>query len=589
MGWNIVSVYRRLLELETGAVIKDWGGKIPIALAFPNSYHLGMSNLGFQAVYGLLNDLRDVVCERFFLPEPALAAEYARTGTRLLSVESQRPLSDFELAAFSISHENDYPSVLRILRMSGLEVRRPDRTEVDPPILIGGVTARSNPEPLADFIDLALLGDGEVILPLFLRAWREIRSGPLPKTDRMLHLARTAPGAYSPAHYETALAPEGRLMHFPREGSDAPERVRVVRADRLPDPALATRILTPKTEFAGVRLVEIGRGCPRGCRFCLAGYVYRPPRFASVDAVMKALGPAGEKERVGLVSPAAADHPQLEEMVKQLTAMGRQVTVSSLHLESLTPNLVEALALGKMKSVALAPEAGGQRLRAVVNKGLTEKKIIEGVELLAAAGVKRLKLYYMLGLPTEERDDVRAIVELTMKIRGRIMEQAASRRLMPEITLTLSSFVPKPHTPFQAWAMQDARELKNRAREVRNGLAGVKGLKVHFDQPRWSYIQTVLSRGDRRAGELVDALDLFSGDTSRAFKELSFDPEIFIRDQGEGPWPWSFIDHGVKDDYLAGELVKAGEGRFTKPCRPAQCRSCGVCSDRAQSPDQDPT
>ena len=261
-----------------------------IALAFPNTYHVGMSNLGFQSVYGILNQYSDVLCERVFLPEGRLAAEYARTRTPLLSLESQRPVKDFEILSFSLSHENDYPSVVGMMEMAGMKARQADREDDAPIVIAGGVTMRTNPEPLADFLDLILIGDGEALLPRFIQAWREIRSYPLPKTDRILHLARNVPGAYAPALYEAAPIGWGRLAASKPLHPDLPVRVKAARADQLPSPALTNPVLTPDTEFANTRLVEIGRGCGHGCRFCLAGFVYRPPRFASKDSILKALG-----------------------------------------------------------------------------------------------------------------------------------------------------------------------------------------------------------------------------------------------------------------------------------------------------------
>jgi radical SAM superfamily enzyme YgiQ (UPF0313 family) len=580
MSWNIVAEHRRLLSLETGTVVKDWGGKIPVALAFANNYHTGMSNLGFQSVYGLFNAHGDVVCERFFLPDRTWQNEYTRTGTPLLSLENQRPLTDFELVAFSLSHENDYPGLLRMLNMGGIPGRRQHRREHDPLIMAGGVAVRTNPEPLAELMDLFLLGDGEIIVPSLLRAWREIRSTPLPKPDRILHLARTAPGAYAPAYYEAALDHEGRLKSFGPTRSDLPARIKVARIDKLPSPALASQILTPGTEFSETRLVEIGRGCSRGCRFCLAGFAYRPPRVAALADILEALGPpATPGERVGLVSPAVADHPRLEELIRILIAQDRQVTVSSLRVESLTPSLVEALALGKMKSAAVAPEAGTERLRRYINKGLSEEQILSGVRLLAEAGVRRLKLYYMLGLPTETMDDLLGLAALTIRIKECLMTSTSGKSLAPEITLSLSSFVPKAGTPFQTEPMASIKELKSKVRIVKTALRGQKGLRIHFDAPKWAYLQTFFSRADRRAASLIEALDELDGDFSAALKKLDFDPDQFVTrpmDQ-DALLPWDLVDHGLDPDYLIKEKSRADQGRITPPCRPQTCRLCGLC------------
>jgi len=581
MSWKIVAALREILALERGAIVKDWGGKTPVALAFANTYHAGMSNLGFQAVYGLFNAESDVVCERVFLPDRGLADEYARSGSPLLSLESQRPLTEFEIIAFSLSHENDYPGLVRLLRLARIPARRQDRRESHPLIMAGGVTMRLNPEPLADFLDLVLIGDGEIIVPSLLRTWREVRSKlPLPKKERLLHLARNVPGAYAPAYYEAALDREGRLISFQPTRTDLSAVLSPARVRTLPHPALTSQILTPQTEFARTRLVEIGRGCPRGCRFCLAGFVYRPPRFQTVEAVIEALGPPGpQPERVGLVSPAVADHPQLEEIIRRLTDQGRQITVSSLRVESLTPTLAQALTAGRLKSAAVAPEAGSERLRTFINKDLTPEQIFEGVRLLAEADIRKIKLYFMIGLPTETRADVEAVVDLVKKIKDRLKRSFKGRRLLPELTLSVAGFTPKPFTPFQRMPMLETREMKLRAKILQKQLRGLQGVRVHFDVPKWAYLQTLLSRGDRRVALMLEALDRLDGNLTKAFREVPFNPDFFVtRSLDRDPLlPWSFIDHGFSPGFFDQEMDRAASGRITPPCQPETCRLCGVC------------
>ncbi|MEW5725794.1 MAG: radical SAM protein, partial [Thermodesulfobacteriota bacterium] len=374
------------------------------------------------------------------------------------------------------------------------------------------------------------------------------------------------------------LWPEGRLESFLPLKEGLPEKIKPARAEVLPRPALATTVLTPKTEFAQTRLVEIGRGCPHGCRFCLAGFVYRPPRTAAREAVFEALGPpAREGERVGLVSPAAADHPELEEIVRTLTAQGRQVTVSSLRVQALTPSLVEALALGRLQSVALAPEASSQRLRDAINKNLTEARMLEGVGLLGQAGLRRLKLYFMIGLPLEEDDDLRAAADLVQKIRARFTGRTGLRRRAPEITVSVSSFVPKPHTPFQAAPSARPRELKRRLGLFSRGLTG-HGVKVNFDPPRLSYFQTLFSRGDRRLAGVIEALADGLG-PAQALARAPYDPDDLVHRAlaEDRARPWDFIDHGLSPGFLEKEAKRASAGRSTPPCRPETCRLCGVC------------
>jgi radical SAM superfamily enzyme YgiQ (UPF0313 family) len=579
MSWSVVSLLRRILANEEGAYFKDPGGRISVALAFPNTYHVGMSNLGFQAVYGLLNQQSDVLCERVFLPERRLAEEYVRTRTPLLSLESQRPVKDFEIVSFSLSHENDYPSVVGLLDMADIPVRQADRGDNGPIVIAGGVTTRTNPEPLADFLDLILIGDGEVLLPSFIQAWREIRSYPLPKTDRILHLARNVPGAYAPALYEAAPIGGGRLAASKPLHPDLPVRVKAARADKLPSPALTNPILTPDTEFANTRLVEIGRGCGHGCRFCLAGYVYRPPRFASKESIFKALGiPERPNQKVGLISPAVADHPDLDDIVETLIDQGRQVSVSSLRLEAITPRSARALAAGKLQGAAVAPEAGSERLRRIINKNLSQEQILDGATLLSEAGFKKLKLYFMIGLPEETDDDIDALVDLALSIQDR-SRKAVSRKKGPTLSLTLSNFVPKPHTPFETAPMASAEVLRNRARSVRDRLRHT--MRVQFDPPKWAYLQTAFSRGGREMGGLISALHRTGGSLPRALKQINFNPDYSVlrsMDQ-DRVFPWSIVDHGFDNGYLAREMQRAVQQKVTPPCRPDKCRTCGVCAD----------
>ncbi|MBW2622454.1 MAG: radical SAM protein, partial [Deltaproteobacteria bacterium] len=512
-------------------------------------------------------------------PDRELAEEYERSGTRLLSLETQRPMTDFELAAFSLSFENDYLNVLKILSLAGIPWRREER-EDGPLILAGGVAARLNPEPLSDFLDLFLLGDGERLIPDLLRAWRETRLEPLPKSERLLHLARSMTGAYAPAFYEAALDPRGRLVSFTPVREGVPEKVATVRISELGHPVLTTQVMTPDTEFSSTRLVEISRGCGRGCRFCLTGFEYRPPRTASSDRILAALdsyGPA--PERVGLVSPAVGDHPEIHTIVKALVDQKREVSVSSLRIDASTEELIETLVQGGLRSAAIAPEAGSERLRQFINKQLTEEQILDGVQLLGECGLKRIKLYFMIGLPTETRDDVRAIGDLVKKIKDRLARSFKGKRLLPELTLTVASFVPKPCTPFQTEPMAEVKELKARAKFLRSSLRGTRGVRVHFDVPKWAYLQAILSLGDRRVGRLIEALVKKNGNLAQALKEVSFNPDFFVtRHRSEDEmFPWDFIDRGMDPEYFKKEAERARSGRISPVCDPDSCRLCGLC------------
>lgn len=577
MNWKIKNAHRRILAGESGATIKDWGAKIPVALVFPASYRAGMSNLGLQSVYELFNQESDVVCERFFLPDRGLMAEYERTGGQLLSLESSAELKRFEIVAFSVSFENDYPAVVRLLRMGRLAPRWVNRGEADSLVIGGGVALRSNPEPLAEFFDLVLLGDGEVLIPPFLEAWREAREGSLPKEARLLRLARD-PGVYYPRGYQPGYGPDGGLVSFAPREEGLPARVVTQRAGRLENPPVSV-ITTKNTEFADTRLVEIGRGCGRGCRFCLAGFEYRPPRPAALKDILARLGADGM--RVGLVSPAVLDHPGIEELLVQLARQGREITVSSLRAESLTPAVMSLLARAGLRSAAIAPEAGSQRLRDIINKDLCEPQILEAAAFLAEQGLKKLKLYFMIGLPGEKDEDLDALSDLAIRIHAHLLARLKNKKLMPELTLTISSFVPKPGTPFETEPFAGVAALKAKARRLKAALAGIPGLRAHFDAPKGAYLQAVFSRGDRRLAPLIEALAEPGGELGRAKEAAGLDLDGFALGRfakGELT-PWAFIDRGMRPGYLERQRKLARQGRTSPPCPSSGCAVCGVCAE----------
>lgn len=577
MSRKINDYHRKILSMETGTVVKDWGGKIPIALVYANTYGVGMSNLGFQAIYRMLNQYSDVVCERFFLPDPKLLKEYERTGTRLTSMESGRSLDCFDLAAFSLSFENDYINVVRLLKLAGIPWRQSARGESDPIFLAGGVAVRLNPEPLADFIDFFLIGDGEKLIPDMLQAWRETLNTPLVKKERLLHLARSMSGFYAPEFYEPRYDNQGRLFSFSPAVDGIPEKVVSVKIKELPVPALSSKILTPNTEFKDTRLIELGRGCGRGCRFCLAGHEYRPPRLASLKAIYSAAEEEGTK-RVGLVSPAVMDHPEITTILKHLYDLKLGVTVSSIRAETLTPELVELLIKGGLRSGAIAPETGSERLRGYINKNLTDDQILDAVIMLAQGGLKRIKLYFMIGLPSETLDDVKAIGELTRKIKDRLKNNFRKKGLIPELILTVASFVPKPGTPFETFPMEEVSNLKKKAKLIRTELKNIKGVRVHFDAPKMAWLQAVLARGDRRISGFIEDLALGKS-ISQARKESSVNLDEIVSSlkSGEVMLPWDFIDRGFADDYLNKEGHRALKSLASPDCDVGSCVRCGVC------------
>ena len=575
MSWQQKRRLKQWLEDETGTVIKDWGGKIPVGLIYPNRYFLGMSNLGFQTVYHRLNQLTNVVCERFFLPESEDMAA-ASSGPGPLSLESQRPMADFSIVAFSLAFENDYINLVHLLQLGKLSLYSSRRHQHEPLVAAGGVATFLNPEPIAPFIDVFLLGEAENVLENFIATWQEGRGNGLSREEQLAHIAQRVSSAYVPSLFRVEHDTDGRLTSF-EPLVDIPKKIPARPAPIESEDPITSVITTPHTEFSDTVLVEIGRGCGRGCRFCAAGFVYRPVRHRQSDKVVRAALNKGGK--IGLLSSAVSDHPDIDAICLQLTKGGTSVSVSSLRADSVTPTMVDALRQSGLQTVTIAPEAGSKRLRQVINKNLTEEQVLDAVTLVISTGIPNLRLYFMLGLPTETEEDVAAIVTLVKKIKHEQLAIARGQRRLGTITLSVSSFVPKPFTPFQWVPFCDLSVLKKRIKKLKGALGSVANVKVHADVPRWAYVQALLARGDRKLAPLLEIVSQKGGNWTQAIKAVNVNPEFYVyRERGRDElFPWDFIDHGVSKDYLWKEYQAALAGEATEPCDPDNCVACGVC------------
>ncbi|MBI4297808.1 MAG: radical SAM protein [Chloroflexi bacterium] len=507
MGGELSRRTRQKLRREDGAIIKDWGGRFPIALIYPNSYYLGMSNLGFQTIYGLLNAQGSIVCERFF---------WEGEG-RPLALESGRPLDHFSLLAFSISYELDYFNVLQVLKSAGIPVLAQDRDERHPLVIAGGPCITANPLPLSPFFDALAIGEAEAILPPFLDVLREGESG---SRSELFQAIASVPGLYVPA-------------------LDARTRVSRQWALDLDSFATTSVVLTPDTELGDMFLMEVARGCARGCRFCMAGHHFKPLRTRSL-ANLLAQGEAGlaRGRRLGLVGASVSDHPDIGELATRLRARGAQISVSSLRVDALPQGLLQALAESGTRMVTLAPEAGSEALRRAIGKPISTEVILRAIRRVGALGFPELKLYFLVGLPGENDEDIWEIARLILQGKKELERLSAPTRIVANI----NPFVPKAGTPFQALPMAQLQVLKGRLRLARSLLAKA-GVDIRGEGASWSLIQGLLARGDARLGL---ALARLAANKLSAWRKTleGMDTSWLHRELALAEQPWAFLSAG---------------------------------------------
>ena len=555
MSWKIIEKRRSTLAAESGARYKSRGGRLSCCVVYPNRYHAAMSNLGFQAVYAIMNDHPEVVCDRAFLPDRDELEELQRSGGTLLSLESQRPLSSFDLVAFSVSFESDYLNLPVIFRLAGIAPMAAERSPLQPLIMAGGAALFLNPEPIAPFLDLVCLGEAEPILPPLLDLLKE----PCASRGELLLQASALPGVYVPSLYQPVYQGTSLVSFNPLPG--APPRVRRVWDPDVDSRPSVTEIHTGATEFSGMHLVELSRGCPRGCRFCAAGFIYLPYRSRSPELIRsEVLKGVAQGRKIGLVAAAVSDYAGIGDLCQEIIAAGGKFSVSSFRIDHLDAGMIEALKASGQKSVALAPEGGSQRLRDLIRKGIDEQQILAACDMLISHDILNLKLYFIIGLPTETMDDVEELVALVVKIRERVLAASRANKRLGDIQLSVNPFIPKPFTPFQWCKMEEIKSVEKKWKFLQKALGKLSNLKLQMESPREAYQQALLSRGDRRLAPLMVAADLL-GSWKGAVREERFDCDSFVyRDISlDEPLPWGFIEGG-DTDRLAREYRRAFQG-----------------------------
>jgi radical SAM superfamily enzyme YgiQ (UPF0313 family) len=564
-NWHQRERALELLSKEVGYVRKPHGGRLRVALAFPNTYFVGMSNLGFQTVYKLFNAEDDIVCERVFLPPKSELAAQVASGAPLLTLESQTPVRDFDVLAFSVSFEWDYTNVLTLLRLAGVGLRAADRTHHDPLVLIGGAVTFVNPEPLALFADVIAAGEGEALIPPLLRAFQSAQD----RDDLLRRLVKER-GYYVPSFYDVHYSPDGRITGFhPREGTGAPATVKkaALKTTDAVDPPTTT-IFTPETEFGSRFLVEVVRGCANLCRFCWAGYNYLPVRAFPKERILQLAAQAKPySSRAGLVSIALCDHPEIEEILTRLMEMGYSLSPASLRLDDLTPTILNLLRKSGERTVTIAPEVGSDRLRRVINKTITNDEILNAADMIFTSGIENLKLYYMIGLPTETDEDLVAIRDQTVQLRDIMMKHARPRGQVGRIVGSVNPLVPKPGTAYQWLPMEDDTAIERKIRRMRSLMAGIDNVYFNIKSERHSFYQALLSLGDRRVAPAIEAAERNGGNWRAAVAETDVDADFFVfRDRSnDAVLPWDIIDGGMKENFFRSEFDKSMRAEWTLP------------------------
>jgi len=516
-----------------------------------------MSNLGFLSVFREAAETFDVAVERAFLPEPHHEYALKKAGKTVLTLESRRGLREMDLLLFSISFENDYLNVLKILDLSGIPLRSSARDKGYPLVGAGGAAVQINPETISPFVDFFALGEGEGLTSDILELIRD-RGGRRGRNHDILDGLSEIGGIYVPQRFEADYDGRGRLASFVNI-SGGSDRVTARKAASLAGMSLCSPILSPDTEFSDMLLVELERGCPFGCAFCVASALYAPVRMRPESDILADVETGmGMTGTVGLVGPAVSSHPGLVRILERIRQRGGAVGLPSVRTELLTDEGIGLLSELGVKTLTIAPEAGTESLRKVIGKAMSDDEILGLTGRAAAAGITGVRLYFLLGMPGETESDIRAISDLAKRVRHTIVSATRGKGKTGRVTVSLTPLVPKPHTPLMWMAMEDRKVLSKKIARVQSALRGVGGISVVFEPPKWSYVQALLSRGDRHIAEILERAAMGDGDWNAAFRGSPVNPDFYVlrRRDADELFPWDFIDLGLDKKKLLARYEK---------------------------------
>lgn len=551
-----------------------------VLLVYPNTSDVALANLGFQRVYALLNRIDGVICDRLSLPVGWKPETQKLEKEHLRSQDGGRLPGEFDMIAFSISFEPDYLNAVTLMKYFGLPVARIERDEQSPLIIAGGSAVFINPEPLADVVDLFFIGEAEGLVEEFFSL--AVASENRDRTV-LLKKAMGIKGIYVPSFYH----PEYRdgIQISRRAESFAPDRVeRHWVEEGSPDLCTHSEIHEPESVFGRMGLMEVTRGCIWACRFCTAGFIYRPPRLPDLQDTYDSLSRALEKngngiKTIGLVGPSVTDHPGLPALARRIVSEGKTLSFSSLRLETLTDELVDLIVQSGQKTVTVAVDGPSERMRRVINKSASDDFIIDKCRFLVEKGILHLKIYSIIGLPGETEEDIDQFIRLIENVMGVYVEASRLRKKIGNVTISLSPLVPKPGTPFQWHPVERVEVLKKKFMRVRKALGKLPHIKLSFGSPHEAYLQTYLSRGDRGLLNFFKEYLANGHDAKRALRTAGTHPDNFsYRQYGPDDFlPWDIVDHGYHNKFLWQDYQRGLREKHTPVCDTATCKICGIC------------